>query len=334
MAISTYGDITSGQGLQFIKNALKTADEICVLSKFTTPIPLDKNSTDTVKVSAPNLFGVLKTPMAEGVTPTAQQLTYRDVTATIDQYGANIVVTDKAANLLDREIFTDAPNLLSQQAAESLEWLAWQTMTNGNQVFYANGASRAAVNTEVSLTTLRKAVRLLMRNRARMIGKQLDGGLNIGTAPIEKAYYVFCHTDVQPVIRALAGFVHVSEYGSGSGKVDYEFGSVENMRFITTPMLLPFEGDANKGGAVGAMIPNDTTAANAAVYPLVILGENAVHSIALKGMNQMTPKVRRPGTPSDTDRHGQRGSVAIDYWAKFFITNEAWLTRVETAVTL
>ena len=333
MAINTYGDITSGQAYKFIANALKVADEMSVLSKYITPIPLDKNSTDTVKVSAPNLFGVLTSPMAEGVTPTSQSLTYRDVSATVEQYGANIIITDKGVDLNDRMVMVDAPNVLAQQAAETAEYLNWQAMIAGNQVYYANGAARSALNTEFNITTLCKATRLLQRNRGRFHTKMLTGALEISTTPIEASYLAFCHTDLQPVIRALTGFTPVAEYGGGKG-LEYEFGSVENVRFITTPMLVPFAGAGNVGGAVGAMIPNDADATKAAVYPVVITGMDAVHMIALKGKNQMTPKVRKPGTPSDSDPHGQRGSVAVDFWWRTFITNEAWLVRIETAVTL
>lgn len=334
MPMSTYGDITSGQGLEFIAKSLKTADAVTVLGKFITPIPLGQNMTDTVKVSAPNLFPVLTTPLAEGVTPTAQQLTYRDVTATVLQYGAYVEVTDKAADLLDRQIMVDCPKLLAQQAAETAEYLNWQAIIAGNQVFYANGAARSAVNTQASLTQIRNMVRLLQRNRAKRVTEMSNGALQINTKPIEAAYLVFCHTDCQNLIRSFTGFTPTSQYGGAREMLPEEFGSVDDIRFITSSALLPYEGIANVGGAVGANIPNAADPTKAAVYPMVMMGMDAVHQIAIKGKNQLTPKVRRPGQPSDSDPLGQRGSVATNFWWKTFVTNEAWLARIETAITL
>ena len=334
MPMSTYGDITSGQALLFIKKALKTAEAKTVLGKYITPIPVDQNLTDTVKVSAPNLFPVLTTPLAEGVTPTAQQLTYRDVSATVSQYGAWVELTDKAVHILDRKVKEDCPKLLAQQAAETAEYLNWQAMIAGNQVFYANGAARSAVNTQASLTQMRNVVRLLKRNRAEMVTEMSNGSLEIGTRPIEASYLVFCHTDLETMIRGLTGFVPTSQYGGAKEVLPSEFGSVDNMRFITTAALLPYEGIANVGGAVGAMIPNAADPTKAAVYPMVFMGMDSAHQVAIKGMQQLSPKVRLPGPPTDSDPLGQRGSVATNFYWKTFITNEAWIARIETATTL
>lgn len=324
-----YGDITPQQGVFAIKDMLKTADQQLVLNRFFKQYQTPKNVTNQFKFRGRNLFAPLTTPVAEGVTPSGQTLTYRDITGTYDQYMSWVEITDVASDFIDSDIWRDSKDNLAQQAGETNEMQAWTVATSGNSVSYSNSAaSRGATVTPFTLNDLHRATRNIRRNRGLMVQEQLSPSINVGTQPIEKAYLCFCHTDMEPVIRGLAGFVHVSEYGSTKG-LEFEFGSIENVRFITTAMFEPYR-DTRVGGAVGTNVPADSDATKAAIYPMVFYAQEAIGCISLKGINAFTPIVRMPGTPSDTDPGGQRGSVANKWYYKAAILNEAWLHRVES----
>ncbi|MCD2476522.1 N4-gp56 family major capsid protein, partial [Staphylococcus aureus] len=69
------------------------------------------------------------------------------------------------------------------------------------------------------------------------------------------------------------------------------------------------------------------------VYPIVIVGQDAYGTVALKGATAITPMVLNPGTPRGGDPLGQRGTVG---WKTYFTAirlNEAWMARLEVAVT-
>jgi len=108
---------------------------------------------------------------------------------------------------------------------------------------------------------------------------------------------------------------------------------LEDVRYLTSTVFVPFSGDANKGGAVGLNIPNDVTVANAAVYPVLYIAKDAYGIVPLKGLNSITPTVVNP-KPSDSDPLAQRGHVGWKSMQTAVILNDAFLVRLEVAVTL
>jgi N4-gp56 family major capsid protein len=154
--------------------------------------------------------------------------------------------------------------------------------------------------------------------------------VNYKTQAIEASYIAVCHTDLEPDIRDLAGFVPVSQYGSRQPICPQEFGSVENVRFITTTIAAPFP---DAGGLDGDAVLS-TTGTNADVYPIIIFGEDAYGTVALKGKESAEILVRNPGKPEKGNELGQVGSVGWKGWHVATRLNEAWMVRLEVAATL
>ena len=95
------------------------------------------------------------------------------------------------------------------------------------------------MNTAISLNAS-KAARTLESNRARRVTSRLAPGVNYGTRAVQPAYIVFCHTDAVADIRNLT-FSSGEEYGSHKPIHDREIGSVEDFRFISSPLFKSFE---------------------------------------------------------------------------------------------
>ena len=207
--------------------------------------------------------------------------------------------------------------------------LLWGVISAGTAVVYANGAARNEVNTPISLVKLRQAVRTLSGNRAKKKTRILSSSPNYATQPVEAAYIAVCHTDLEADIRDLTGFTPVAKYGSRSPIVPEEFGSVENVRFVTTALLAPI---ADAGAAAGGTMVS-TSGTNADVYPIIVFGQDAYASCPLKGKQSHDIKVRNPGKPEHGDELGQNGSVAWIMWFAGVILNQAWLQRIEVAAT-
>lgn len=109
--------------------------------------------------------------------------------------------------------------------------------------------------------------RNLQANHAKRVTGILAPSPNIATQPVEASYLVFVHSDAEADIRDLAGFKHVSEYGSRKPVSPHEIGSCENFRFITSPELAPY---AAAGASVGSTGLSGTT--NIDVYGLLDKG--------------------------------------------------------------
>ena len=79
MAETTYGSISQRTAAWAATEMLAHAEPVIVLNKFGMSKPLPKNKADNIKFRRPNPFSAITTPLAEGVTPTAQAMSYTDV---------------------------------------------------------------------------------------------------------------------------------------------------------------------------------------------------------------------------------------------------------------
>ncbi|MFQ2755851.1 N4-gp56 family major capsid protein [Aeromonas caviae] len=328
---TAYGDVSPRVGIIAEVKMLEHAEPILVLQKFGDPKPQPKNKGQTVKFRRPVPFAAATTPLTEGVTPAGKKMTYQDVTVTMAQYGDFSELTDVIADTHEDPVLQDMTMLLGEQAGETFEILTWGVISGGTSVIYANGAARNAVNTAITLAKLRLASRSLKAQRAKKITKILAPSVNVSTKPVEAAFVVVAHTDCEADIRGLAGYKSVAEYGTRQPLCPEEIGSVEDFRFVLSPVLKSLP---DAGGAKGTMV--STSGTNADVYPMVVLAQNAFGIVPLKGNGgpgSIVPMILNPNTPRGGDPLGQRGSASWKSWFAAVRLNELWMTRIEVAVT-
>lgn len=326
--VTEYGDVTPRIGAVAAAKMLAHAQPVLVLSKMGQNRPMPQNKGQTIKFRRPVPFAKATTPLTEGVTPASQKMVYEDVETSLSQYGAWVEITDVIADTHEDPVLNDASMLCGEQAAETIEDLVYGVLKAGTAVGYSNGSARNAVNTPISLDAQRKATRVLKRQRAKKLNSILDGSIKINTTPIEAAFVAVTHTDLEPDIRGMTGFVPVAQYGSRQPICPEEIGSVEDVRYVLSPMLDPW---ADAGGAAGGMI--STTGTVADVYPVMFLAKDAFGIVPLKGKESIKPMILQPNTPRGGDPLGQLGSVAWKTWHSSLILNQAWMYRLEVAAT-
>jgi len=324
--ITEYGDVSPRVGIFAAVQMLKHAQPIIILEKFAQVRPMPQNKGQTIKFRRPVPFAVATTPLTEGVTPASQKLSYEDVTASLAQYGSWCELTDVIADTHEDPVLNDMSMLCGEQAAETKEMLNWGIVSAGTNVIYSNGAARTDVNTAISLDKIRLAVRTLRAQRAKPLTKIQDGSVKVGTRPIEAGYIAFGHTDMEADLRSLTGFTPIAEYGSRQPLCEYESGSVENIRFILSPLYTPVE-DGGGTAATNNMISTGGTDSD--VYQTVIMGQEAWGTVPLKGKEAVKPMVLNPNTPRGGDPLGQRGSVGWKTWHVAKVLNQSWMLRIE-----
>lgn len=332
MGAVNYGDISPRTAAYAEKELLKRGLPFLVLEKFGQAKSLPDNSSKVMKFRRFNALDNNPVALTEGVTPASQSLSITDVTATLSQYGGLITISDVIMDTHEDDVLNESTVLLGEQAAQLIEKMRFGVLKAGTNVIYGNGASRSAVNTVISISTQRKATRTLKRQNGNPITSIVRSTPAFGTEAVAPGYIGLIHPDLESDVRNLAGFTPAEKYGSIT-PFENEIGKVEDVRYLSSTVFEPFLGDANKGGAVGAMIPNDVTAANAAVYPVLYLAANAYGIVALKGMFAVTPMVVNP-KPSDSDPMAQRGHVAWKAMQTCVILNDAFMVRVEVSATL
>jgi N4-gp56 family major capsid protein len=110
-----------------------------------------------------------------------------------------------------------------------------------------------------------------------------------------------------------------------------EIGKVEDVRYIYSTIFEPFaDGGAAKSGSGTEMLSTSNT--NADIYPIIFLAKDAYGIVPLKGVNAVVPMVVNP-KPSDSDPMAQRGHASWKTMTNAVILNDAYMVRVEVAVT-
>lgn len=324
---TTYGDINQRTAAYAAREMLKHAEPVNILAKMGTTKAVPKGNAASVKFRRPRPFPVSLVPLSEGVTPTPQKLQYEDVSVNLKQYGALVEFSDWVIQTSEDPVLRDASMLIGEQAGATLEQIIYAAVRGGTNVVYANGATRAAVNTALTLNKQRAVTRQLAAQKAKPITRIVDSTPDYLTKPVEAAYVAVAHTDLGSDIRNLAGFIPTAQYGTKRTISDYEIGSVEDVRYVLSPDLASFK---DAGGAAGAMVSTSGTAAD--VYPILYFGMDAFAQVPLKGEDAMTPIVVNP-KPSSSDPLGQRGYVGYKFATAALILNELWMCRLEVAVT-
>lgn len=326
MAIVSFGDISPRTAAYASKDLLTRGLPFLVLEKFGQSKPLPANNSKTIKFRRYTALPNTPTVLTEGVTPAGTPLSYQDVTATLSQLGNLTQISDIVMDTHEDPVLKEATDLLGEQAAQMVEKLRFGIVKAGTNVIYANGASRVAVNSTVSITLQRRAVRSLKRQNASFITKVIRSTVAYGTENVAPGFVALIHPDCEADVRTLTGFTPAEKYGSLT-PWENELGKVEDVRYLSSTIFEPF---IDAGGAKGAML--SSSGVNADVYPILYLGANAYGIVALKGMYAITPMVVNP-KPSDSDPLAQRGSVGWKTLQTAVILNDAWMVRGEVAAT-
>ena len=351
MSIQNYGTSASRNLIRAAQGMLEHAQPITVLGDFGTQREMPQNSTDTLVFRRTLPFGAstsgttientsryVGTPditasnfvLAEGVTPNSNTISFQDVSVQLQQYGVLFKYSSKVEQLYEDDIPGEMVKLTGETLAEVMEMVRYGVLKAGSTVIYANGSSRAAVNTPVSLNALRKSARTLESNRARRVTSRLAPGVNFGTRAVQPSYIVFVHTDAVSDIRNLPGFTRVEEYGSFKPIHDREVGACEDFRFISSPLLKSF---AAAGASVGSSGMLSVGGTSVDVYPFIIIGEDAWGQVALKGMSAIKPVVLKASQTNHANPLGQFGYVGASTWFATVRLNDAFMARIEAGVT-
>lgn len=327
---TTYGDINQRTAGFAAADMLRHAQPFIVLSNMGLTKPMPKNKAEKIIFRRPVPLPAATVPLIEGVTPTAQKISYEDVQVTLKQFGRPIEITDKVTELSEDPVLDTATMLAGEQAGNTIEQVLYGVLIAGTNVFYSNGAARNQVNTPISLSKQRAVCRALNAQKARKMNRMLAPGTEYDTHAIEATFIGVAHTDLESDIRDLPGFVPTSKYGQRKVISEQEIGAVESVRYLLSPDLAPFyDAGAAYAGSGTAMVSH--TGVSADVYPVLFLGQDCFAQVPLKGEESIVPMVLNPGKPSKSDPMAQRGYVSWKTWYAAIILQDLWMARLECA---
>jgi len=275
----------------------------------------------------------------EGVTPSADSISWIPKTATLQQIGCLYSYTDKMRYV--HEEGSEVPPEMEEQAATRLV-LAREMMVYGemksctNQYFGGTLANTtiAEVDGPPTLDLFQRISRYMLGKHATTVNKMLKSSPNYGSQSVQASWPVYCHTDMEKTFENMAGFTKVADYGSNVQLLDpdYEIGAIGRFRIIINPILtyLPGAGDLIAQWQGAGTSPKSDGGTNIDVYPLIIMGRgknggDAFGQVALRGKNSIDPTHIPPSQKSKSDPHGQRGYVGAITWQAQANLNDDWM---------
>ena len=319
------------------RTALEEAIPLLTFRKFGQKRFLPKNQSQTIRFTRWGRLAAATTPISDGITPAGNRLTQSDITATLDQYGDFVLITDQVVMTAIDPYLSEAVRILGNQQGETIDRLAANMMLTGSNAVYADSVtpgtaatSRDEVAGKISNKMLKRAVQTLQVAMAKEIREQVDATVKYNTSPIRKAFIGICHVYSRQDIEDLSNFTPVREYANQSDVMEGEFGSVAGVRFIATTQGFESLG----GGATSSTVKN--TDGKADVYATIIFGEDAYGEVPLSGQSSAVI-VKAPSWTDSTntaDPLNQRSSAGWKAFMAFAILNDLWLARIEHAVSL
>ena len=328
---ASQGTLSTMANVYVVAKMLIRALPYLVFEKFGQAYPLPTKSTKTAKFRRFESLDATPTELTEGVTPTAQTFTVTDIEATVHQYGNLVTMTDVLLDTNDAPVMEQVTQIVGEQAAETVENMRIGVLLGGTNVEYANGASRAEVNTPISLPLQRRITRKLKNQKARMITDSIKSTPRFYTESVAPCFVAVCHPDCEADIRSMPHFIDVKDYGN-AGPWENEIGAVEGVRYLFTTLMKSWpNAGGNKTNAAGDTMVS-TSGTKADVYPILFLAKDAYGLVPLKGAESLTPVIINP-SHTESDPLAQRAHVAWKTMQTCVILNQAWMVRAEVAVT-
>jgi N4-gp56 family major capsid protein len=344
---SSYGDLSKNDAFTIQKKMLPIAKRLLTFAKFAQKETKPQKQGLEIRHRRYERFPVVDTPIAEGVTPDFSSLEHTTLMHTLKQYGSYVNTTDVQLAAAADPVLKIISERQATQAGETIDFLSYKVFRAGTQVKYVGTSATARSDVDFTiggvaptvsspssgtqtLAALQTAIRTLENNDAGKLKSKLKASVGIATEPIRESYVAICHPDLRQDIQELPGFTPVEKYSDQGDIIEGEIGGVEGVRFITTTQATPFKdaGDTNGAGA-GAI---STGGANNDVYPVLIIGEDAIGCATLGGMDSLRSKVVMP-KPGPGDPLGQRGTVAWDTFYSCIILQDLNMYRLEVACT-
>ncbi len=175
----------------------------------------------------------------------------------------------------------------------------------------------------------RKIVKRLKINLAIRNDSMLTGSKNIGTTPINRAYYAIVGPDVVYDLEGIDEWRPVHQYGYASNLADNEIGSIHETRFIETTRAMKYAG---QGATVGTNIGQQETNGSYDVFPIIYPTKGSFAVVSLAGAGEIKFKAKAPGKPTSEDPYGVKGLFSYNTWfASLALQPEKLLVAYVTA---
>ena len=222
-AATTGNDLSVEMKTFYSDYLIEMAEPELVHDQFGQKRPIPKNGGKTIEFRKYAPLPKALTPLSEGITPTGQKLSVSNLTATVQQYGGFIQLSDVLLLTAIDNNLVEATKLLGSQAGRTSDTITRDILVAGTNVQYANNkTARSALATstdKLTVADIRKAVRKLKLFNTPRIGN----------------YYVgIIHPDVVYDLMDDNDWKYPHQYVDTNNIYMGELGSIAGVRFVET----------------------------------------------------------------------------------------------------
>ena len=272
---------------------------------------LPKNQGRTVNFRKFNSLTAPSSSLTEGVTPDGNDLNVTTITATVNQEGDWVLVSDLIQMTGIDPVITETSELLGEEAAEVVDTRIQTELSKGTNVFFAGGATtraglEAASTKYLTATDIKKIVKKLKNANAKRFA---DG-----------YYHMIIDPDIAYDLMSDAAWVDVTKYCQPDKMEKGELGKMHGMKFFETTNL--------------SVVDSSSSGSKIDVHIAYAYGKDSYDCIDLEGGAGKPEIIVKPNGASGTaDPLNQRASVGWKSCFTSVITQPLALVRVETGIS-
>lgn len=307
MAATTSAQLAADLQTYFSKVLLKQAQYKTVLDQFGYSENIPSNSSKTISFTQYSDLTPVSSVLSEGTAPSDTQLATTAITATIDQLGAFVTLTDLAKLTPKHPVMQKTLELLGVQGARTYDNYIFNAVSVGSAVYYAGGVSTRATITTTSYLTFADVFKAVANQRQNGASEFDDGNFVLVIDP-KVELDLLQDTTFQNVVYR--------QQPNDPGKNELYKGKITTFAGVTIVRSNQIGNDTVLGG-VGGAIP---------IHFSFVFGQNGY---AVTNLQNMQTYTQGPGSVSDPLE--QKMTVGWKFGFKAVILNNAFFSRLESA---
>lgn len=214
--------------IYYEKRLIDFAEPNLVHDQFGDKYPIPKNGGKTIEFRKYAPLPKRLTPLVEGVTPDGQALDVSTITATVNQYGGYVKITDMLDMTAIDNNLLQATKLLGGQAGRTSDTITRDILAAGTNVMYAPKVA-GGVETEVTSRADLDTTALLTRN---LIFKAAAKLKSQNANPIDDAFVAIVHPNVAADLMISDQWLDVHKYAQPENIYKGEIGKLGGVRFV------------------------------------------------------------------------------------------------------
>jgi len=267
--------------------------------------PIPKNGGKTIEFRKFVPLAKALTPLQEGITPDGKSLEVNTVTATVNQYGDYVTMSDMLELTAVDNVIVEALKLLGRQGGATLDTVVRNILHSGTNVTYCPKVAADGTETEVtSRTDLDESCQLSVKVVQQVVAK-----LRAQNAPtIQGKYVAIIHPYAAYDLMRDPEWIDAHKYAQPENLYEGEIGEIGGVRFVQTT-----EAKIYEGGVFGTLFFGD--------------GAYGTTEVAGGGMETI---VKQKGSAGTADPLDQRSSVGWKGLKTAELLIEQYLVRVES----